>query len=152
MAPIDCNPQFLSTVPDITWLFFVCNFVGIVCARSLHFQFYVWYYHSLPFLLYHISKRGVPGSWSVHALLLRRGIFLFVIAPLLVCFSLTNNGIAPIAQDPHPWRDRDCVEHFPRQTSDKLPAMSCALFPFVPAPVCGPCGNSNRSRSQTQAQ
>lgn len=27
------------------------NFVGICCSRSLHYQFYVWYYHSLPFLL-----------------------------------------------------------------------------------------------------
>uniref|UniRef100_A0A8D8ZYX8 dolichyl-P-Man:Man5GlcNAc2-PP-dolichol alpha-1,3-mannosyltransferase n=1 Tax=Cacopsylla melanoneura TaxID=428564 RepID=A0A8D8ZYX8_9HEMI len=30
----------------------VANFIGIVCARSLHYQFYVWYYHSLPYLLW----------------------------------------------------------------------------------------------------
>lgn len=29
---------------------FLANFIGIICARSLHYQFYVWYFHSLPYL------------------------------------------------------------------------------------------------------
>ncbi|KAK9206864.1 hypothetical protein WN943_017146 [Citrus x changshan-huyou] len=31
---------------------FAGNFIGIVCARSLHYQFYLWYFYSLPYLLW----------------------------------------------------------------------------------------------------
>ncbi|EIE21107.1 ALG3-domain-containing protein [Coccomyxa subellipsoidea C-169] len=36
----------------ILFLVFSGNFIGIVCARTLHYQFYSWYYHTIPLLLW----------------------------------------------------------------------------------------------------
>jgi alpha-1,3-mannosyltransferase len=36
----------------IVYTMFVSNFVGIAFARTLHYQFYAWYFHSLPYLLW----------------------------------------------------------------------------------------------------
>jgi ALG3 protein len=36
----------------IVELIWSCVFVGVAFARTLHFQFYAWYFHSLPFLLW----------------------------------------------------------------------------------------------------
>ena len=33
------------------------NLIGVACARTLHFQFYSWYFHMLPFLLWQINMR-----------------------------------------------------------------------------------------------
>jgi alpha-1,3-mannosyltransferase len=48
------------TIPkeSILYVLFTSNLIGIACARSLHFQFYVWYFHSLPFLLWKTSFFG----------------------------------------------------------------------------------------------
>jgi alpha-1,3-mannosyltransferase len=52
--------------PDyIAYTLFVSNFVGIVFARTLHYQFYSWYFHALPLLL-----------WSSNYSLVLRGIVL----------------------------------------------------------------------------
>lgn len=36
----------------IMYVIFSGNLIGILCARSLHYQFYSWYFHMLPFLLW----------------------------------------------------------------------------------------------------
>jgi alpha-1,3-mannosyltransferase len=40
----------------IAKVLFSANFVGVACARSLHYQFYVWYFHSVPLLLFSCRK------------------------------------------------------------------------------------------------
>ncbi|GAA6063908.1 hypothetical protein JCM10212_003014 [Sporobolomyces blumeae] len=44
------------TATRVTTVFFLSNLVGVVCARSVHYQFYTWFYHSLVWVLW--------DSWS----------------------------------------------------------------------------------------
>ena len=47
------NPHLQRLSPIyITSTMFTCNFIGIVFARTLHYQFYSWYFHAIPFLLF----------------------------------------------------------------------------------------------------
>lgn len=54
-------------------LYFVAtaNFMGILCARTLHYQFYSWYWHTLPYLLMRSTRPvwvTVPMLLSIEAL------------------------------------------------------------------------------------
>lgn len=54
LAKYDKNDRLLS--PEyVIYTMFVSNFVGIVFARTLHYQFYCWYFYSLPMLLWMTS-------------------------------------------------------------------------------------------------
>lgn len=51
--------------PDqVLLIVFSGNFIGVLCARTLHFQFYSWYFHTLPFLLWQVSL--IPSSPMPH--------------------------------------------------------------------------------------
>ena len=60
-------------VVDIAWTLFTANFIGVCFSRSLHYQFYVWYYHSIPLLV-----------WSTHLPTLARWHHLHMIC---ICCS-----------------------------------------------------------------
>lgn len=40
----------LTCAPDVATVFMTSNLIGIIFARSLHYQFYSWYSQQLPFL------------------------------------------------------------------------------------------------------
>lgn len=58
----------------IVSIVFMSNYVGILCARSLHYQFYSWYFHTIPFLLIRNDVSllykllvfiGIEVSWNI---------------------------------------------------------------------------------------
>ncbi|XP_061588147.1 dol-P-Man:Man(5)GlcNAc(2)-PP-Dol alpha-1,3-mannosyltransferase [Cololabis saira] len=46
------TPAQKSSVDQIVLILFTSNFIGMCFSRSLHYQFYVWYFHTLPYLLW----------------------------------------------------------------------------------------------------
>lgn len=54
--PKEEEPNFTINFDSLSQLFvlpfFITNFIGVACARSLHYQFYTWYFHSLLYLVY----------------------------------------------------------------------------------------------------
>ncbi|KYO30411.1 dol-P-Man:Man(5)GlcNAc(2)-PP-Dol alpha-1,3-mannosyltransferase [Alligator mississippiensis] len=62
--PADRKTSLQPLTPnEIVFVLFSSNFVGVCCSRSLHYQFYVWYFHTLPYLLW-----GSPAKKLGHLL------------------------------------------------------------------------------------
>ncbi|CAN8285778.1 unnamed protein product [Cochlearia groenlandica] len=93
-SPLSFTDQSISgilTNEYIVTTMFVGNFIGIVCARSLHYQFYSWYFYSLPFLLWRTSFPtwmrlilflGIEICWNIYP-------STSISSALLMCLHLT---------------------------------------------------------------
>ncbi|KAF9361534.1 dolichyl-P-Man:Man(5)GlcNAc(2)-PP-dolichol alpha-1,3-mannosyltransferase [Mortierella sp. AD094] len=70
---LSIHAQYMRSSHVLT-LLFTSNFIGIVFARSLHYQFYSWYYMTLPYLLWQtrlpivvrfLLLGAIEWSWNV---------------------------------------------------------------------------------------
>jgi len=50
---------FLNSYVQIVLPLFTSNFIGMCFSRSLHYQFYVWYFHTLHYLLWSTNLQPV---------------------------------------------------------------------------------------------
>jgi alpha-1,3-mannosyltransferase len=64
----------------IAYTLLASNFIGIAFARTLHYQFYSWYFHAVPYLLWTASTRQ-PGNT-----LLKLLVCLALLAAIEVAF------------------------------------------------------------------
>ncbi|XP_044354471.1 uncharacterized protein [Triticum aestivum] len=97
---ISCKPrQSILSKEHIVTVMFVGNFIGIVCARSLHYQFYSWYFYSLPFLLWRTQFPTVVRiilfvvvelCWNVYPSTAYSSLLL-LFAHLLILFGLWSS-------------------------------------------------------------
>lgn len=58
-----------ATTDDVALLtLFSANLIGVACARSLHYQFYVWYFFTLPFIgaqfVARFEARHAARAWA----------------------------------------------------------------------------------------
>lgn len=66
----------------------VCNFIGICCSRTLHYQFLSWYVSALPFLLW----RGTNYPIMLRMILLGAVEYAFLTFPATATSSLVLQG------------------------------------------------------------
>ncbi|XP_073001580.1 dol-P-Man:Man(5)GlcNAc(2)-PP-Dol alpha-1,3-mannosyltransferase isoform X1 [Typha latifolia] len=92
----------------IITVMFVGNFIGVVFARSLHYQFYSWYFYSLPFLLWKtpfptpvrlLLFAGVELCWNIYP-------STFYSSILLLCIHLSILWGLWISPGEHPYIDK----------------------------------------------
>ena len=88
----------------IVRILFESNFIGIICCRTLHYQFYSWYYHTIPFLLYACNVNlaiasvlflAIEYCWNVYPSTNFSSFLLFIshsVILVLLWFGKTENG------------------------------------------------------------
>lgn len=93
------------------FLFYV-NFIGVACARTLHYQFYVWYFHTLPALLWAVPYLGplrpllllcIEVVWNIYppraaaSAVLQVAHLLLLVAVMTVPPAALRDGVDPTA-------------------------------------------------------
>ncbi|CAJ0607235.1 unnamed protein product [Cylicocyclus nassatus] len=75
-------------VAETLFALFSANLIGITFARSLHYQFYSWYYHQLPFLLFWNSNGTAANKQPVYVPWLSIIIKAAVLVGIEICWNV----------------------------------------------------------------
>lgn len=78
-----------GSVDTMLLMLFSANLIGVACARSLHYQFYVWYFFSLPFIGAQFAARFSEGR--------ARTLAWVAFVALMLALELTWNLFPPRA-------------------------------------------------------
>ncbi|GAA5804196.1 hypothetical protein HPULCUR_009683 [Helicostylum pulchrum] len=73
---------------DIILMMFTSNFIGIFFARSLHYQFYSWYFQTLPYLLWQCTWTTTQNGFKLTS----RMLIFFTIEGCWLTFPSTSNS------------------------------------------------------------
>ncbi|XP_077580636.1 dol-P-Man:Man(5)GlcNAc(2)-PP-Dol alpha-1,3-mannosyltransferase [Stigmatopora nigra] len=112
------DPAPKNTANQIVLILFTSNFIGMCFSRSLHYQFYVWYFHTLPYLLWsgglkkmaHLLRVLILGlvelSWNTYPSTCSSSVALHI-CHLVIFFSLWLSPFAPsVTQRKAPVKDK----------------------------------------------
>ena len=106
----------LITADEVVCFVCTANLIGIVCARSLHFQFYSWYWHSLPYL---VLRSQTPLLLSLLVLVgieVVWNVFPPTAMTSLVLLTLHISLLVALWQSRVPKKDvTECTEVHPRR-------------------------------------
>ncbi|KAJ0960739.1 hypothetical protein J5N97_001388 [Dioscorea zingiberensis] len=114
---LSCEPRYkILRKEHIATVMFVGNFIGIVCARSLHYQFYSWYFYSLPFLLWKtpfpsilrvILFGAVELCWNIYPSNFYSSILLFCVHLIILWGLWIAPSESPYLHQDHSEKKRD---------------------------------------------
>ena len=82
-------------------MLFSANLIGIICARTLHFQFYSWYFHTLPFLLWQVDMWTPLRLTILFCIEIVWNVFPSTAVASLVLFCCHCIVLAKVWQTPH---------------------------------------------------
>ncbi|NXJ29592.1 ALG3 mannosyltransferase, partial [Dicrurus megarhynchus] len=100
----------------IVFILFSSNFLGVCCSRSLHYQFYVWYFHTLPYLLWctpttklaHMPKVLLLGvielCWNTYPSTVCSSLSLHICHGLILLQLWYGTAPMPVSHTPPPSR------------------------------------------------